>query len=210
MSNTTVSFSDGRISGQNFLAMKRQTISVVCRFDRVQSVEYDFSLQKYLKEYDATAFTSGGLQFRLDAFSDSERKMALAVDTLYTGTPVYLSLSAVVAPELHSKLTFAPTRCVFKKTGVADQNFTLFEYNQNNCGQSFEEMEFEIDFRKNDRTWDISYKLFTFGENVASSYSLQCDVISCYTTDGMEPCRLVAETCDRDYTDNFNIWSPYN
>ena len=208
--NTTVSFSEGRNTGVNFLALRRQTIDVVCAYENFHSVQFDFSMNKTLEEYDATAMTSGGLQFRLDAFSDAERQTELSVDTLYSGTPVYLSLSAVVAEDLRTQLTFAPSRCVFSKideTGT-DQSFTLFESSLNNCDQAFPELAFSLDFRAEDRIWDISYKLFTFGENVASSYILDCDVLACYTADGMEPCRVVAEQCDNDYNDNVDIWSP--
>jgi len=210
MANTTVSFSEGRSTGSHFLALKRQTVDVVCAYENFHSVQFDFSMNKTLEEYDATASTSGGLQFRLDAFSDAERQTELSLDTLYSGTQVYLSLSAVVAEDLRSQLNFAPSKCVFSKideTG-ADQSFTLFESTENNCGQTFPELGFSLDFRAADRIWDISYKLFTFGENVASSYRLDCDVLACYTADGMEPCRVVAEQCDDEYNENIDIWSP--
>ena len=170
MANTTVSFSEGKQSGSNFLALRRQTIDVVCRFDTVYKVEYDFSMNKTLEEYDATAFTSGGLQFRLDGFSDAERTNDLSDEALYSGTPVYLTLSAVVAPELLPKLNFAPSKCVFRKKGDFDQSFTLFEAVVNNCGQGFDDLEFELDFQASDRTWDMSYRLFTFGEDTQALY----------------------------------------
>jgi len=208
MANTTVSFSDGRQSGSNFLAMRRQAIDVVCRYDTFYTVQYDFSLNKTLEEYDATAFTSGGLQFRLNGFSDAARTSDLSTETLYSGTPVYLTLSAVVAPELVSQLNFAPSKCVFRKTGEINQSFTLFESTVNNCDQGFTDLDFSLDFQASDRTWDISYRLFTFGEDSASAYSIECDVFACYTADGMEACRAVAEQCDDNYSDNEDLWSP--
>ena len=36
-----------------------------------------FSLNKTLEEYDATAMTSGGLQFRMDVYNDAERQNEL-------------------------------------------------------------------------------------------------------------------------------------
>ena len=208
MANTTVSFSDGRQSGSNFLAMRRQAIDVVCRYDTFYKVEFNFDIDKTLEEYDATAFTSGGLQFRLDGFSDAERTSDLSTEVLYTGTPVYLTLSAVVAPELVSKLNFAPSKCVFRKTGGGEQSYTLFDATVNNCEQGFADLDFNLDFQVGDRTWDISYKLFTFGQDVASNYNIECDVFACYTADGMEPCRAVAEQCDDNYSDNVELWSP--
>jgi len=208
MANTTVSFSDGRQSGSDFLALRRQQIDVVCRFDTFYTVQYDFSMNKTLEQYDATAFSSGGLQFRLNGFSDAARTTDLSGEALYTGTPVYLTLSPVVAPELVSKLNFAPSRCVFRKTGGVDQSFTLFESTVNSCNQDWAALDFNLDFQASDRTWDISYKLFTFGEDVASTYTIECDVHACYTADGMETCRAIAEQCDDNYSDNVGLWSP--
>jgi len=208
MANTTVTFSEGRQSGSTFLAMRRQAIDVICRFDTFYKVEYDFEVNKTLEEYDATAFTNGGLQFRLSGFSDAERTFDLSTEVLYTGTPVYLTLSAVVAPELISKLNFAPSKCVFRKTGEIDQSYTLFDSTVNSCDQAFADLDFDLEFQASDRTWDMSYKLFTFGEDTASNYNIECDVFACYTADGMEPCRAVAEQCDDNYSDNENLWSP--
>ena len=198
MSNTTVSFSEGVQSGSNFLAIRRQSIDVVCRFDNFYTVRYDFSMNKTIEEYAANAQTNGGLQFRLDGFSDAERQNELGSEALYTGTPIYLTLSADVADELRPKLKYAPSKCVFRKKESVDQSFTLFDYTQNNCDQEYSALDFSLDFQ-DDKTWDIRYKLFTFGTDFASTYALECDIYACYTDGGMEQCRAVAEQCDKNY-----------
>ena len=120
-----------------------------------------------------------GIQFKMDAFSDAERSTDLDLDNLFSGTQAYLSLIPVVADELKSIMTFAPTKCVFTKTeeNVDGISFTLFESSENNCDQIYPELGFSLDFRAADQVWDISYKLFTFGENEASTYKLECDVV---------------------------------
>ena len=207
--NTTVSFSEGRETGTNFLALERQTIDVVCTFETFYKVEYEFAMDKTLETHDDNS-VAGGIQFRMDAFSDAEKTTELDLDNLFSGTQVYLSLFPVVADEMMSIMTFAPTKCVFTKTeeNVDDISFTLFESSENNCDQIYPELGFSLDFRAADQVWDISYKLFTFGENEASTYKLECDVVACYSTDGTETCREVAEQCDNDYSENVEFWSP--
>ena len=58
--------------------------------------------------------------------------------------------------------------------------------------------------------WDWpKYRFAGIGPvDTASFYTIECDVYACYTADGMEPCRAIAEQCDDNYGDNFGLWYP--
>ena len=137
----------------------------------------------------------------------AEHTTPLSTDLLFSGTPVYMTISSSVPLEMTEKFKFTPHKCVFLKS-PGDQSFTLFDKNINQCQQEWEQLDFELDFISSDRTWDFTYKLFTFGENTFSEYRLECDIYACYDgSDNNEDCRSTAEVCDDDFQDNVSIWN---
>jgi len=211
---TEVSFSEGKVDGNNFLALRRQRIGVTCDFGRSQTVRYEFNMEKTLEEYDASAQSTGGIVFTMEGYTDTERSSPLDPSiVLYTGTPVYMTIKADVNENLRDSLLYAPRQCSFFKTdvdGVSNrQTFQLFDSNVNQCQQGFADLEFDLQFQPADRTWDLTYKLFTFGENVMSQYILECDLFACYAGSGNnDQCKGIAEVCDDNYADNSDIWNP--
>ena len=208
MSNTTLYFSQGFKTGSDFLAIRRQAIKVVCRFETFHTVEYDFSAQKTEETYNTTAYTSSGIQFKLKVFSDAVRKTELVKESLMSGTPIYITLSSSISPEI-SNLTFAPSSCVFKQTGgKKDQSYTLFEAGKNNCDQPVSDLEFALDFRRSNFTWEFQYRLFTFGDSLyGSSYKLSCGINACFSENWYDSCDEIAKQCDNNYANNEEFWS---
>jgi len=211
---TEVSFSEGKVDGSNFLALRRQRIGVTCDFGMSQTVRYDFNMEKTLEEYDATATSTGGIVFAMEGYTDAERTSPLDPSVvLYTGTPVFMTIKADVNENLRDSLLYVPRQCSFFKTdsdGVSNrQTFQLFDHNVDQCQQAFTDLAFDLQFQPADRTWDLTYKLFTFGENVQSQYTLECDLYACYSGSGnSDQCKGIAQVCDDDYDANSDIWDP--
>ena len=148
----------------------------------------------------------GGIVFKTQAWTDPDHTFPVSgTSVLYSSDKIYVRISHEVS-EFLTGFVFAPWRCVFKSN--LDQEYTLFHVNENNCRNEFDELEFDMKYQT-DGSWDISYRLFTFGENTASLYSLVCDLSACYDgQDNHETCRQIAESCDEDYDENFTVWNP--
>ena len=191
------------------MALGRQKLRKICDFSYGHKAQFNFAMQK--KEHTSTVQNHtviGGIIFSLEGFLEPEHITPITADILYSGEPVYMTIKSSVPAEMTDKFKFTPHKCLFIKS-PGDQIFTLFDKTVNQCQQEWSELDFQLDFQASDRTWNFSYRLFTFGENTFSKYRLECDIYACYDgSDNNEDCRSTAALCDDDYQDNADIWRP--
>merc|ERR1712110_584559 len=201
-----VHFSQGIVSSSGFLAMKQHKIRKVCDFSYGHKVIFDFSIEKTDTVHDDPTAT-GGIIFQTSGYTDYAKTIAINSDTeLFTGQQVWMNIQPVVAPEIEETFNFTPQKCVFRNT---EQSFTLFDASINDCQQEFADLNFSLTYDKDTKTWCVTYKLFTFGENTFNEYFLECDVYACYDgTENSDQCAATAEVCDPNYEDNSSIWNP--